>query len=99
MTEPLKPDEVVKAKSKTIPSVVIEAFNSLIARNWNGYQSTVLQKDVVAALSSQLTPAIIYQNHYLDVEDLFRQAGWHVEYDKPGYNESYDAYFVFRRKK
>ncbi len=25
--------------------------------------------------------------------------GWIVEYDKPGYDESYDAYFVFKKGK
>ena len=30
---------------------------------------------------------------------LFEEAGWNVQYDKPGYNENYDAYFKFTEKK
>ena len=40
----------------------------------------------------------IFDNHWLDVEDLYRKNGWKVDYDKPGYNESYNAYFVFSAK-
>lgn len=38
----------------------------------------------------------IFDNRLLDVEDVFRSQGWKVEYDKPGYNESYPATFTFR---
>lgn len=40
----------------------------------------------------------IFDEGYLDVEPIFREAGWDVEYDKPGYNESYGAYFIFTKK-
>lgn len=36
---------------------------------------------------------------HLDVEDVYRAAGWEVTYDKPGYNETYDATFTFRSAK
>jgi hypothetical protein len=35
---------------------------------------------------------------WLDVEPVYRNAGWHVEYDKPGYNEDYEAFFIFKKK-
>ena len=38
----------------------------------------------------------IFDLGYLDIEDLYTK--WNVEYDKPGYNESYQAYFIFSRK-
>ena len=41
----------------------------------------------------------IFANSWLDVEDIYRNAGWDVEYDKPGYCENYEAHFVFRKKK
>lgn len=40
----------------------------------------------------------LFQNNWLDVEPIFEAAGWKVEYDKPAYCESYDAFFVFRKK-
>jgi hypothetical protein len=31
----------------------------------------------------------------LDIEPIYREAGWIVEYDKPAYCENYDANFTF----
>ena len=42
--------------------------------------------------------SLIFKCNWLDVEEIFRKAGWIVEYDKPGYNESYAATFNFRKK-
>ena len=41
---------------------------------------------------------LIFSNHWLDVEDIYRKQGWKVVYDSPGYDESYDAYYEFRKK-
>jgi hypothetical protein len=40
----------------------------------------------------------IFDNHWLDVEDIYRRVGWDVKYDKPGYNETYSATFTFKKK-
>ena len=32
------------------------------------------------------------------IEPLYREKGWNVEYDKPGYNEFYKARFIFKKK-
>jgi len=42
---------------------------------------------------------VIFDNHWLDIEEIYRKAGWKVTYDKPAYNESYDANFDFEKKK
>ena len=41
---------------------------------------------------------LMINQHWLDVEDLYRSVGWRVTYDKPGYNETYDATFTFSRR-
>jgi len=41
----------------------------------------------------------IFEKNFLDFESVFRNVGWSVEYDKPGYCESYDAFFTFKKKK
>jgi len=41
--------------------------------------------------------SLIYANYWLDVEDIYRKVGWIVKYDKPSYNESYDANFTFKK--
>jgi len=99
--KPITPAEVVKKKQETLPDGVIEAFNEAIAENWDGRSSTVLQKHVVTKIAKKLKvgPAKIFDKGYLDVESIFRKAGWDVEYDKPAYNEDYEASFKFRKKR
>lgn len=97
--EPIKPEEVNELKKKLIPEVVIETVNELIAKNYRGKSAFIKQKDIVSALLEKgLTSVEVYDNNYLDFEDIYRAAGWKVEYDKPAYNESYDASFTFTVK-
>ncbi len=103
MVKPITPQEAHDAHEESIPHEVITAFNHLIKTNWNPTSlSAVVPQDAVAKLAAEaldVTEGVLYDHHWLDVEDLFRAAGWDVEYDKPGYNESYTASFTFRRKK
>ena len=34
-----------------------------------------------------------------DFEPIYEKAGWKVSYDGPGYNESYDGYYIFKKDK
>ena len=96
---PVKPSEMTQAKKSSIPDVVFEVFNQLITEKFNCGYATIKQKDVVALLEAKgLKSREIYDRGWLDVEGVYRAAGWKVEYDKPGYNESYDAFFVFSTK-
>lgn len=99
--KPITPDEVAAQKSKLIPEYVIKCFNELIAKNWNGYSSTILQENIIIKISDagKVTRQFIFDQNYLDVEPIFEEAGWNVEYDKPGYCESYEAKFIFTKKK
>lgn len=99
--KPITPDEVTSQKSKLIPEYVIKCFNELIAKNWNGYSSTVLQKEIVSEIcnAGSVPKQFVFDQHYLDVEPIFEDAGWDVEYDKPGFCETYEAKFIFTKKK
>jgi lipoate-protein ligase A len=107
MVKPIRPSEVIEAKKEIIPDEVIESFNEMIAEKWNGSYSNFTQKEVVDLIMEKFLakgkdPHIkndIYDKHWLDVEDIFRKSGWNVEYDKPGYNESYSANFTFSKKR
>ena len=99
MARPLTPDEAAGHKAAVLPEEVIEVFNDLIARNWNGRTATVAQEDAVQALSARLGIARdeVFGRQLLDVEPVYQAQGWQVRYDKPGWNESYGAYFEFSR--
>ncbi len=103
MKGPISPDEVDEFRQKNrvpIPDEVYEAFNELIAEDWDDKQAVVEQPVVVERILSKL-PQVkkddIYKNKWLDVEEAYEEQGWTVEYDKPGYCESGSAYFVFKR--
>jgi len=101
MANPIKPDDVIELRKKFIPDEVIKAFNEAIVEKWNGKSATINQDYIVNKIKQKLeidSGDFLFDNHYLDVEDIFRGVGWIVVYDKPGYNETYSATFEFRKK-
>ena len=96
MTEPIRPQDIKSIK----PDEVIEVFNELIQKYWDGTQARFRQDEAVKLVSTKMNkaPKFLFDHHYLDIEDLYRQSGWMVEYDKPGYNESYPPTFTFSKK-
>ena len=107
MTDPIRPEEVVAAKKAQFPGFVLDAFNAVIAKHFHQGYASFRQDEVVEEIVSRMPPlgdnvnvrSHIFEQHWLDVEDIYRKAGWKVEYDKPDYCESYPATFSFRKKK
>jgi hypothetical protein len=99
--QPIKPTKVIEQKKKTaFPDVVLESFNLLITQNFSHGSAVIQQDDILTLLIQKgLNRQEIFNKHWLDVEDVYRAEGWHVEYDKPGYNETYPATFTFKRPK
>src|SRR3954462_13759959 len=92
----ITPQEAIKGKTNTIPSVVFEVFNDLIKENLGGKSSSFQQDSVVRRLEKRgLERTEIFNKGWLDVEPAYRKAGWIVDYDKPGFNECYPATFTF----
>lgn len=98
----ITPDEVGPAHAKTIPDDVIASFNELIVQNWDGEATAVVKQDAVIALILAKMPSAsreeLFAKRWLDIEPIFELAGWRVHYDKPGYNENYEAFFEFTRR-
>ena len=114
--KPISPKEVVGKKETIIPNEVIEAFNELIAQNFNEGHAKVLQKDAEELMIKKgldrlitvergdqkvIDKHIIYEKHWMDVESIYRKAGWKVEYDQPSYGDSinFEPYFIFSRSR
>ena len=76
---------------------------SFIKKEWNGEEARILQKDIVNEIIAKypgmedITSQTVYRNHWLDFENLYKQVGWKVEYDKPGFNEFYEPVFIFKK--
>ena len=58
-------------------------------------QDEILELVVGYPEDGKLSKDMIFENHWLDFEPIFRKAGWKVSYDKPGYGENYKALFIF----
>ena len=97
MPGPITPSEAKSAKVASIPDAVFEAFNELIAENLSNGSATVKQCDVVKLIVAKMgvSSSQIWGKRWLDVESAYEKAGWKVKYDKPAYNETFEAYFVF----
>lgn len=97
---PITPAKAAELKIHSIPDVVIQAVNELLAEKYSPGTIHILQKEITARVE-QLDPSVsindMYKRNDFDFEPLFRKAGWKVNYDKPAYNESYEAVFKFSK--
>lgn len=96
--KPLAPDEVFLE----IPDFVIEAVNTLLRKKWDGTKAVILQEDILNMICNKEegpSRTDVFDYNWLDFENLYREAGWLVKYDHPGYNENYKAYFEFKKKR
>lgn len=108
--KPITPDKVYQE----IPDWVIEGANNCIKEHWLALkrESHFTQNELIDAIqkvydkvsgtddySYKKWRGMLFDKHYLDIEPIYEEAGWEVEYDKPAYCETYDANFTFRRKK
>ena len=102
LKEPVQPITKQKAQeqkaSRIFPDFVIQAFNECIAESQVKNSGVVMQKDVlkrIMKLGNIRKSQKVFDEHWLDVEDHYRKAGWKVSFDQPGYNESYEASYTF----
>lgn len=100
---PITPKEVAEYKVHSTPGFVFDAFNVLISANFVGGSAIVLTKNVVKEIllrsPGRLTENDIFEKGWLNIEEAYHAAGWKVTYDKPAFNEFYDAYFTFSPRK
>lgn len=101
MTKPLTPSDVERVKTERLRPEMIEAANELIAERWDGYSSRFTLYDLGALARKKLDmhEKDQFRPGELDIEPVFERAGWSVKFDRPGFNEFYDAYFVFTKKR
>lgn len=101
MAKPISPTEVASAKLKNFPDAVIDTWNRMIASKWNGTSALIHQDQIVNLLAAAngVERHIVFDSGWLDIEEIYRKEGWSIYYDKPGYNESYEPSFEFKKKK
>lgn len=99
---PITPKEAKKGHSEAIPPEVYDAFNDLLRKYGSQKTITIKQNEVMDSILKRL-PTVkrqeVFDNNWLDIESAYIQNGWDVHYDKPGYNESYEAFWEFSHGK
>jgi hypothetical protein len=96
--KPLSPEEVEVGIHKSIPDFVISAVNTLLIRNVRNGLGTIKQCDIITESKKLMPENTTWDMKWLDFESLYRTVGWSVNYDGPGYNESYEPTFDFKKK-
>lgn len=91
--EPIRPEDV-KAHSRD--DTIIEIVNKMIEQEWDGTRAQLYLRDVADAYM-HLTGLSAYAQKVLSFEQIYRDAGWKVVFDKPAYNDSYPAIYTFSR--
>lgn len=53
---------------------------------------------MMEANNSPDATANFFDQGWMDFEPIYEAQGWKVQYDKPGWDETYDAFFEFKEK-
>lgn len=100
MIKPISPAEITGKKRGIIPDRVINCWNTLIAEHWDGSCSEIELQEARSRvrLAMDFSESQEIPDLWLNIEDIYRAEGWIVEFDKPGFNESYKAKYIFSKK-
>lgn len=103
MSAAFTPQEAMELKIKMIPDYVFDAFNEMIAKNLTlGHRAIFKQNDLVSLIVEKSKGDVdregVFSRKMLDATSHYSKAGWKIDHDRPGYNESYDAMFTFDKK-
>ena len=107
--KPFSPEEAKNAKASALPKELLQAVNELLTERYKDHGGIIIKlKDIkerckkilgIDEMFSGVDPMDSWPDGIWDIEPVYRLAGWKVSWDGPGYNESYDGYFEFSRKK
>lgn len=106
---PITPAEAKAQHVERVPDYVILAVNQLIVEYYqDNYDFTIPQAEIVdLALKTGIESGeleegtgadYLFENGYLDFEELYAKNGWSVMHNKPDLGENWKPYFSFRKK-
>lgn len=99
MAKALSPKEIGAVQGNDIPEFIFEAVNNTLRKTLRGgvakFTQDQLMVEALRLAPDGTTRKQIFDNCWFDFEDMYREKGWRVAYNKPGYCESYKAYFTF----
>lgn len=100
MARPIRPNEIEAAKRLMIPDEVFQVFNDAIVEAWNGHYATLKASEIALKIARKLgiSREKVYLLGYMDIEPIYKESGWIVDYDQPAYCENYEATYKFSKK-
>ena len=98
---PITPKFIEDNLEYIIHPAVIQAVNELLKESYRPGKSVILTiKKVIQKTKSicpELTAEKIQENKWLDFESVFRNVGWKVKFDSPGWDENYESFYEFSK--
>ncbi len=98
---PITPGFIEDNLEYIIHPAVIQAVNELLKDSYRpGKRVTFTVKKVIQKAKSicpELTTKEIEENKWLDFESVFRNVGWKVKFDTPGWDENYEQFYEFSK--
>lgn len=94
---PITYKEVIEKRGIEIPDSVIEIVNTLIIENFNAYKkrSKVYVDEIIER--SSLSYKEFKDTGWINLEDVYEDAGWNVEYFSPDVCDVFSPYFEFTK--
>ena len=99
--KPISPKEL--SQTKELHPDIVSIFNEILTERFSeGKIVTIFQEEVIERFLSRnegFEKSLLFTNHMLDIEPFYRKEGWKVSFDRPGYSESYKAFWEFGENK
>lgn len=93
---PMSPDEIGEHRKQVIPAVVFTVVNGLIANDISHGFVRLTRGVVVSGLEA--AGVDVSSVNLVTVMETYGNVGWDVRFDRPGYSESYEPFWEFRKK-
>lgn len=96
----LGPNEMIEQWQMALPNEVIEAFNEMLVRHFNGTTAKILEKDLLAEIKKKGIPQhqVREQQWLKQTQELYKEQGWKVAHKTPGWDDDFHSYFYFELK-
>lgn len=100
VSNPLTPQEILE--NREIDHRIIDAVNQILKDKFIGHDLKITLpeiKDKMVSMFGGINFKDLFDRKQFDFEKIYEKYGWKVEFDKPGYSENYDSFYMFRPKK
>lgn len=94
--KPITPQEA--SNEAKIPDFVIIGINNAIKNNFIKSGFRITQDEIISEIQkiSDTERNTIFDKHWLDIEELYKDYGWIVTYESPDRDENFKPYFQFK---